>query len=435
MGSQQLSAEQLNSYMQETNNVANNNPAVAYTLNAAETARQTAEAQQQQLAAQVAQLQQQLQAAAAQAQAQPPIPPSNDLDALALAEAMQQALRPLFESRPKDHHIKLAAPETFDGSHASKLLPFLASLRLHIETQPAAFKTEITKISFAISYLRGTPLQEVLPELEKPQELRSLWMQSYPAFTQHLLTNYGQVDKRTAAIQKMNKLEQKGSCAKYWVEFNTLAQLTGWDDQAHRDKFYKGLKSEIKDALVLHPIEAQDTLTRLKDTAIRQDNRLHERKMEKNEHGSSSSSNNSTSSKSNNHRSNNNSDRSNNKKSDSSVQYVTPPTGPNNPSAGPSPMELDAANVKTRFAPLTDDQKKYRREHNLCLYCGDKNHKLDTCPKRSNNKSSNNRVSNSTPNNNRPASTAAVTFTTSGPTGIPPTPEPSAPNAQACNKD
>ena len=39
-------------------------------------------------------------------------------------------------------------------------------------------------------------------------------------------------------------------------------------------------------------------------------------------------------------------------------------------------MQIDA----TRFKPLTEQEKKQRREKNLCLYCGQPGHRASNCP-------------------------------------------------------
>ena len=366
-----------------------------------------------------AELQSQL-AQATQAAQAPPAPPApapapapTTFDANVLAQALANSLNPLFSRIPSTHNekelsIKLSVPETFDGNTASKLRPFLGSLKLHFETQPKVFNSEIKKVNFAISYLRGTPLQEVLPEINKPIEQRAAWLATFDALVIHLVKNYGRVDERTAALQQLNKLEQKSSAAKYWVEFNSISHLTGWDDVALKDKFYKGLKTEVKDGMVFHP--APLNLAALKDLAILLDNRLFERKQEKSDGNGIGN----IKSKDNNRSSNNFNNNFNKRKDNSSqdtVKYVSPPTDPNNTSSTyPKPMDLDA--LKVRYKPLTQEQKDQRRKLGLCLYCGGK-HTLEECTKRPA------KAGATKSNYSAPAKTAAITFAIEGPSGSP----------------
>jgi hypothetical protein len=47
-----------------------------------------------------------------------------------------------------------------------------------------------------------------------------------------------------------------------------------------------------------------------------------------------------------------------------------------------TPMDLDGTTTSRRFKPLTEAEKKRRRDNNLCLYCGDAGHKANECPKK-----------------------------------------------------
>ena len=388
--------------------------------------------------AEMATLQQQAQQQAqqpAQPLAPPPVPPpaASPFTAEALATALQARLGPILQQlssrsapQEKENNIKLSPPDTFDGTDATKLKNFLGFLNLQFETQPISFNSEIKKVNFAVSYLRGIPSQEVLLELQKPYDERVSWLHTFAAFAKHIKEQYGRKDERTVARQKIRKLEQRGSVAKYYVEFMTLAPLTGWNDQGQYDAFYEGLKEEIKDRLSLRD-DPPESFLDLKDAAITADNRIYERNNERrNKNNSSSDKSNNDSNKNkdkdnkkNNNNNNNRSDQSRNssKGNNDKVKFVPPPTDPANPSAGPAPMDIDA--TKVRYAPLNQAQKDYRRTHNLCLYCGGK-HKLDDCDKRRNNgRTASVSAATVSPQPRTPAQAASVSFSVSGPSGNP----------------
>ncbi|KAI8327546.1 hypothetical protein BC941DRAFT_364772, partial [Chlamydoabsidia padenii] len=48
--------------------------------------------------------------------------------------------------------------------------------------------------------------------------------------------------------------------------------------------------------------------------------------------------------------------------------------------SGPQPMDLSSATIHR--GPLTESQKQYRRDNNLCLYCGNAGHSNFDCPKK-----------------------------------------------------
>src|SRR5258705_12011878 len=48
--------------------------------------------------------------------------------------------------------------------------------------------------------------------------------------------------------------------------------------------------------------------------------------------------------------------------------------------SGPMDLSLADRTTSKKRAPLTDAQKKYRIDNNLCLYCGAKGHFASQCP-------------------------------------------------------
>ena len=72
------------------------------------------------------------------------------------------------------------------------------------------------------------------------------------------------------------------------------------------------------------------------------------------------------------------------------------------PHHGPAPMDLDSTATR-KFKPLTDAEKKHRRENNLCLYCGKAGHMAAQCNLKNNN-----------PRNSRPPARIQATILPEG---------------------
>ena len=109
------------------------------------------------------------------------------------------------------------------------------------------------------------------------------------------------------------------------------------------EMFYEGLKPEVKDLLLTMP-EA-DSLSSLREKAIRADNRALRRDHE----------------------------RKRNPRSVPLPRTSASLSSNSTATAGPTPMELDQITTKSSRprGPLTPEEKKRRERENLCRYCGE----------------------------------------------------------------
>jgi hypothetical protein len=178
-------------------------------------------------------------------------------------------------------------------------------------------------------------------------------------------------------VSKIRKLIQGSrSASSYSTEFNQLSFDLKWDNRALLDQFKYGLNEEIKDMLMHFP--DPETLSELSILAIRCDNRIFERKCEKNHFPS-----NYNEKRFNQHpkyERRMESDNYNKKEFNQHEKFNQHPKYEHNKVAAssPTPMEVDFGTL--RSGPLTDDEKKHRRDNNLCMYCGKPNHKRFDCP-------------------------------------------------------
>ena len=75
--------------------------------------------------------------------------------------------------------------------------------------------------------------------------------------------------------------QEKQSALAYATKFVEYAMDAGFDNEAQKSAFYNGLNNDIKDALALIP-EVPDEFAELANLAIKVDNRLFERKLDRN---------------------------------------------------------------------------------------------------------------------------------------------------------
>lgn len=271
-------------------------------------------------------------------------------------EAQAQYIRPQ----------KLAEPDPFTGV-PGKCKEFLSQLALIFNNDPRQYKdNDMAKLSKAISYLRGNARTWATPLINADTGvIKSI---SYEDFTKQLKAAFGDPDEVRTAERQLDALRQTSSCSAYVAQFTSLASLLpNWSDnkEAWLLKFRKGLKQEIRDMLLYYPKEPHD-FDELTQLCIQLDNKLHAHQAEKRQASGGSSS------------------SSGAKKSNSSSSSRSPVTTTPKTSSGtaPGPMELDT----TRRGPLTEKEKKHRRDNNLCAYCGGEGHYAASCPKKKGNR-------------------------------------------------
>lgn len=264
---------------------------------------------------------------------------------------------------PRLSEPKTAAPPTFDGSKPRECRAFLSHCRINFQTQPSRFVNEQSKVFYAIGYLRGSAFELVEPYLDETRHLtRPAWLDTFSAFAGHLNSAFGIVDEVQQAERRIRTLQQTGSASQYYTRFLSLASLLDWDDHALRSQFYFGLKPHIKDDLAHH--DRPTSLEALKELAIRIDNRLFERLQErKDERGTTAL-------------------PSIGATPRPGFQPTPRPFVPRSSPvvSGPTPMDIDAVNTTSPRGPLPAQEKQRRRQLNLCLYCGQPNHTVNTCP-------------------------------------------------------
>jgi hypothetical protein len=280
--------------------------------------------------------------------------------------ASQLSTSATITSRPSTEP-KVSPPPYFDGTKPSECRPFLSHCRVNFRTQPSCFDTEEKKVNYVIGHLRGPAFRMVEPYLDDSRTT-PVWLTSFTDLADHLNSSFGVVDEKGNAERQLTTLEQTGSASSYYTRFASLANLLEWDDAALCSQFYRGLKPTVKDEI--SKVDRPTALDKLKDLAIRIDNRLFERQQErKAEHFTRSVPNFP------------NAPYTPRPRFQPAMARSSPaPTSPT-PSRFGVPMDIDSVSSTPR-APITDIERKRRRDNHLCLYCGQPNHILANCPER-----------------------------------------------------
>jgi hypothetical protein len=245
---------------------------------------------------------------------------------------------------------KISLPVKFDGTR-SQFRGFLNQVRLVIQLHPSRYPTDAARVGLVGTLLSGTALAWFAPLLEKSSPL----LKDFEGFIKEFQASFGDTDSARTAINKIRRLRQGDRPAStYAADFRLLACDIPWDEEALMDQFRQGLRSDVKDLLLTFH-EDPKSLTEAISRAVRCDNRLFERRSERQQ-----------------------TFRFRPEQTYASV--VATPTQVPRPSSMdcPTPMEIDS--TTRRRGPLSDAEKQRRWANRLCLYCGGPGHIALSCP-------------------------------------------------------
>ncbi|CDO75868.1 hypothetical protein BN946_scf184672.g1, partial [Trametes cinnabarina] len=125
----------------------------------------------------------------------PPPPPTPDLaGTFALfAQLLTHAVSISTSDTIERNNVR--DPDLFDGSNSGQLRVFFAQLELVFKARPRTFNSDEKKVTYALSYLKGTALQWFEPYLlEGDSETPPVFMSDYQAFQDELRVNFGPYD-------------------------------------------------------------------------------------------------------------------------------------------------------------------------------------------------------------------------------------------------
>ena len=146
--------------------------------------------------------------------------------------------------KPKNS-VKPRVPDTFDGTDPHKLETFTFQCSMYLAARSGDFPDEESRVTFVLSYLKGTPLDWFQTEVGQGITDGGLpdWFSNYPAFIKELQRHFGPRDPVTDAMNALESLRYKDStkATRYAIDFNRHSRRTGWNEQALSRHYYKGL--------------------------------------------------------------------------------------------------------------------------------------------------------------------------------------------------
>jgi hypothetical protein len=307
-------------------------------------------------------------------------------DHLSTRDALKTQLPPmepsvsLAPSKFPSSMFKIREPEPFSGK-ASACNAFFSQLALTYAANEERFDEDEKKILFAISHLTGTAFAYMEPYLSKlnlPSHCRPSVLINFNSFKDAIINAFGDSNPVVNAEASLRNLKQTGSASVYATEFRRLSMLVSWNDSALRSQYQLNLKDMVQDELARR--ESVDSLDNLITQSIDIDNRLYHRYRQRKQTTP------------------NNQQKSSRPYHQNSASTSGTKSGNvNSSSSGAQPMDLSIMST-TKHQPLSNAQKQYRRDNNLCLYCGEKGHFNNKCPKKSSNAALNSVIASAQPN-------------------------------------
>lgn len=252
-----------------------------------------------------------------------------------------------------------------------------------ITLQPSRFPTETSKVLYAGSFLRDTPFLWFQPFVTIDPQPK--FMLDFKKFCAELRKNFRDPDEEQTAERQLNTVCQHGSVSSYLATFMCYTTLVQWNDEAKKACFYKGLKDDIKDKLARLP--KAKSFKNLQDMAICIDSRRYEWVLAKWDQQpkapfNAAQSDYTGTSYNNNH--------PNNFRCFSAVNSMPIRSTTTNTTFNKEVTVTPAVNLRAAFVPssaritrrgrLTPEEYQRRKDHNLCLYCANKNHQVAKCP-------------------------------------------------------
>ena len=103
--------------------------------------------------------------------------------------------------------VKLHDPDAFDGYNPCKLCTFLLQCKLNFHDRQDHFQDNSVKVSYILSFLKGTALECFKPRLlvdNKP-----VWLSNFRLFVQELESNFGTYDPIGEAKAELEALHMQ----------------------------------------------------------------------------------------------------------------------------------------------------------------------------------------------------------------------------------
>src|SRR5579863_7809530 len=303
-------------------------------------------------------------------------------------ELLTSKLSSITERKPKST-VKPRAPDVFDGTDPAKLETFLFQLSMYFSTCRDNFRDDESRVTFAISYLKGIPLDWTQDEFSQSlveDDVEPSWFFDYSEFTKELKRMFGPRDGAADAAASLERLRFKDNAKaiRFNLDFNRHARKTGWNEATLSRSYYNSLPTRLKDELAR--LDRPDDLPGLQELVAKINCRYWERQSKIHREKQAAVPNTKKTSTT----------PTSENPDPPTRQNRTPKEGSSNPapqknanqkgasggsSSGQGKNSPSIADVLGPDGKLKPEERKRCLDHNLCLRCGGSGHKVDACPR------------------------------------------------------
>ena len=153
-------------------------------------------------------------------------------DQPALARAFNRLADRLLNTKRTPTFTRVWEPDPFNGSDTRKLQPFLTQCFLNFQDRPDVFTDDSAKVTYTLSYLKGTALDWFEPSLTSGNDVS--WLSDYSKFVSKLHSHFSPFNPEGEAEAELENLCMRDNqrITKYLVEFNRLAARVQWGNAA-----------------------------------------------------------------------------------------------------------------------------------------------------------------------------------------------------------
>ena len=120
-----------------------------------------------------------------------------------LTAAITLLTQSLSSPKKSTTQTKVHEPDVFDRSNTHKLQPFLVQCTLNFRNRPDAFTFNSDKVTFTLSYLKGTALDWFKPSLTSGES--PPWLDDHSDFVGELKNNFGPHDPEGEAEANLDR--------------------------------------------------------------------------------------------------------------------------------------------------------------------------------------------------------------------------------------
>lgn len=184
-------------------------------------------------------------------------------------------------------NVKLNNPTPYDGT-PGQLQAHLTQVRAYQRFNQLDSQPDGKRIMHAASFLKGRALAWFEPYLTDyvnaeafencKQETQEMFSK-YENYENALRSLFQDPDEERQAERELSRLRQKGPASAYAAEFRRICARIHSTDETKIFAFYQGLKEEVKDDLARY--DRPSDFLQYVELAIKIDNRLYERRLER----------------------------------------------------------------------------------------------------------------------------------------------------------